>query len=340
MKTKQLTQTINALLADKKGILAMDESIATCNSRLVDAGIAPTPANRRSYRELIITTPELSQNISGLILFDETIQQSDSKGVPFIQTIINAGMIPGIKVDIGTQDLAGFPGEKITEGLDGLRERLVQYAAMGARFAKWRAVIYMGRQHPSQNCIAVNASTLARYASLCQECGLVPIIEPEVMMLGMHSSSACFKITRYVLEQVFDQLYIQGVKLQHMLLKPNMVLPGTESNEKKSASEVAKDTIRCLLESVPAAVPGIAFLSGGQDEQQATTILNELQLAAGNELPWTLTFSFGRALQNTALQTWKGKKEQVIYAQQALHHRAKCNRAANMSLYSKLNEKN
>ena len=339
MNALKLTQTIKALLADQKGLLAMDESISTCNKRFEEAGIAQTEENRRSYRELLIKTPALNEHISGIILYDETIRQRDSLDVPFIRTIIKAGMIPGIKVDIGTQDLAGFAGEKITEGLDGLRERFKEYAAMGARFAKWRAVITIGKQLPSRNCVVANASALARYAALCQEAGLVPIIEPEVMMTGSHTTEACFTTTRYVLENVFDQLYLHGVTLEGIILKPNMVLAGLGHKEKKSAASLAEYTIKCLLESVPAAVPGIAFLSGGQSEQQATEMLNELQLTAGGKLPWTLTFSFGRALQHTALETWKGKNENSIIAQQALQNRAKCNRAANMGLYDSRTEK-
>ncbi|WP_199120256.1 class I fructose-bisphosphate aldolase [Pedobacter sp. ASV28] len=339
MNALKLTQTITGLLADQKGLLAMDESISTCNKRLAEAGIAQTEENRRSYRQLLIKTPGLKENISGIILFDETIRQRDDEDVPLINTIIKSGIIPGIKVDLGTQELAGFTGERITEGLDGLRERLNEYASMGARFAKWRAVITIGKELPSRNCVEANTNALARYAALCQESGLVPIVEPEVMMTGNHTTNVCFETTRYVLENLFDQLYLQGIALEGMILKPNMILPGLDRKEKKSAASLAENTIRCLLESVPAAVPGIAFLSGGQSEKQATKMLNALQIMAGDRLPWTLTFSFGRALQHTALQIWKGKEENTIFAQQELQHRATCNHAANMGLYDGTTEK-
>ncbi|RNL56060.1 fructose-bisphosphate aldolase class I [Pedobacter jejuensis] len=334
MNVKKLTETTHALLADNKGLFAMDESISTCNKRFADAGIAQTEENRRRYRELIIKTSGLNESISGVILYHETIRQSDESGIPFIKIITDAGIIPGIKVDIGTEDLAGFPDEKITEGLDGLRYRLKEYARMGARFSKWRAVMFIGQGIPSRNCIISNANALARYAALCQECGLVPIVEPEVMMLGGHSSKMCYTITKEVINTVFDELYLQNIALEGIILKPNMILPGLDSGEKKSAEKIAEDTIKCLMECVPAAVPGIAFLSGGQSPQEASIRLNAMKQNPASNLPWKLTFSFGRALQETALMSWKGDDANMVNAQQDIYHRAKCNRAANMGLYN------
>ena len=333
MNLKKLTETIHALLADHKGLLAMDERISTCNKRFADLGIPQTDENRRRYRELIVKTIGLNESISGVILYHETIRQSDEKGIPFIKIIEDAGIIPGIKVDIGTEDLAGFQGEKITEGLDGLRYRLKEYARIGARFAKWRAVISIGKEIPSRNCIISNANTLARYAALCQECDLVPIVEPEVMMAGIHSSETCYKVTREVLNTVFDQLYLHNIALEGIILKPNMILPGLDSGENKTAEKIAEDTIKCLMECVPSAVPGIAFLSGGQSSQEASIRLNAMNQISASNLPWKLTFSFGRALQQTALAVWKGDDLNKVNAQQDIYHRAKCNRAANMGFY-------
>lgn len=334
INVKKLLDTIVALLADHKGIFAMDESISTCNKRFADAGIPQTEENRKRYRELIIKTSGLNESISGVILYHETIRQSDEKGIPFIKIITDAGIIPGIKVDIGMEDLAGFPGEKITEGLDGLRYRLKEYARMGARFAKWRAAMSIAQEIPSRNCIISNANALARYAALCQECGLVPIVEPEVMMLGSHSSKTCYKVTREVLTTVFDQLYLHNVALEAMILKPNMILPGQHASEKGSAEQIAEDTIKCLMECVPASVPGIAFLSGGQTPQEASKRLNAINQILKSNLPWKLTFSFGRALQQTALPIWDGHDSNKVGTQQDIYHRAKCNRAANMGLYN------
>lgn len=334
MNLRKLTETAHALLADHKGLFAMDESISTCNKRFADAGIPQTEENRRRYRELIVKTSGLNESISGVILYHETIRQSDEAGIPFIKIIEDAGIIPGIKVDIGMEDLAGFPGEKITEGLDGLRYRMKEYARMGARFAKWRAAMSIGQEIPSRNCMISNANALARYAALCQECGLLPIVEPEVMMPGSHSSKTCYRVTREVLNTVFDQLYLHNIALEGMILKPNMILPGLDSGENKTAEKIAEDTIKCLMECVPAAVPGIAFLSGGQSSQEASTRLNAMNQISVSILPWKLTFSFGRALQQTALAIWKGEDLNKAIAQQDIYHRAKCNRASNMGLYS------
>jgi len=334
MYTKELIQTANSLVADDKGILAMDESFPTCNKRFAKLGIPQTEEFRRAYRELIVTTPRLGESISGAILFDETIRQETKDGTPMIKVLINAGIIPGIKVDAGAKDMAGHPGEKITEGLDGLRERLNEYSKMGARFAKWRAVVIIGEGIPSQACIEANAYTLARYAALCQEAGLVPIVEPEVLMDGGHTIERCFEVTEQVLRTVFNQLYTQGVKLEGMILKPNMVVPGLTCSKQDLAGEVADATVKCLLRAVPAAVPGITFLSGGQSAELASARLNAMNVIYKSKLPWELSFSFGRALQEPAMEIWDGKETNVTDAQQALYHRAKCNFAARRGEYN------
>jgi len=316
------------MVADDKGLLAMDESNSTCNKRFARLGIPQTVEARRVYRELIITTPCLGECISGVILYDETIRQQKKDGTPFVKVITDAGIIPGIKVDTGAKEMAGFPGEKITEGLDGLRLRLKEYSQMGARFAKWRAVITVGDGIPSRGCIEANAQALARYAALCQEAGLVPVVEPEVLMDGGHTLERCCQITEEVLRTVFNQLYTQRVMLEGMILKPNMVLPGLTCPRQEDVSEVADATVRCLLRAVPAAVPGIAFLSGGQSGELASARLNAMNVRFKSRLPWALAFSFARAIQQPALELWQGKEAQVLAAQQALFHRAKCNRAA------------
>ncbi|MHC5611808.1 MAG: class I fructose-bisphosphate aldolase, partial [Nostoc sp.] len=283
----------------------------------------------------------LGEYISGAILYDETIRQQKKDGAPFLQVIIDAGIIPGIKVDIGAKDMAGHPGEKITEGLDGLRDRLKEYFQMGARFAKWRAVITIGVGIPSRGCIEANAQALARYAALCQEAGLVPIVEPEVLMEGSHTLSRCSKVTEEVLQTVFNQLYTQRVMLEGMILKPNMVLPGLTCSQQESVDEVADATVNCLLRAVPAAVRGIAFLSGGQSGELASARLNAMNLkfklrsptVGQSPSPWALAFSFARAIQQPALEIWQGKDANVSAAQQALLHRAKCNWAARRGEY-------
>jgi fructose-bisphosphate aldolase, class I len=339
MNTQELINTARALVADDKGLLAMDESNPTCDKRFAKQGIPQTEEARRSYRELIITTPRLGESISGTILYDETIRQRKKDGTPLIRAIIDAGIIPGIKVDTGAKDLARHPGEKITEGLDGLRDRLKEYFQMGARFAKWRAVITVGDCIPSQGCVEANAQALARYAALCQEAGLVPVVEPEVLMEGDHSLERCRELTEEVLRAVFAHLYVQRVTLEGMILKPNMVLPGLLCAEQEDVDTVADATIGSLLRVVPAAVPGIAFLSGGQSCELASARLNAMNARFKLHLPWAVAFSFARAIQQPALELWKGKDENVVAAQQALYHRARCNRAARRGEYQAAMEK-
>nr|WP_309697557.1 class I fructose-bisphosphate aldolase [Armatimonas sp.] len=337
MNTQKLIDTAHALVAGDKGLLAMDESTSTCNKRFADLGIAQTEETRRTYRELLVTTPGLASCISGAILYDETIRQTLKDGTPFAKALSEAGIIPGIKVDTGAKELAGHSGEKITEGLDGLRERLGEYAQRGARFAKWRAVIAIGDGIPSQACIEANAHALARYAALCQEEGLVPIVEPEVLMEGTHSLERTGAVTEEVLRVVFRHLDEQGVLLEGMLLKPNMVLSGSSFPAQESVKEVADATVRCLLRAVPAAVPGIVFLSGGQSGELASAHLNAMNTRNAqlpSRLPWALSFSFGRALQQPAMAIWGGQEANVEAAQQALLHRATCNQAARRGQYS------
>ena len=334
MNLKEIIKTAKTLVADHKGLLAIDESNPTCNKRFAEAGIPQTEEFRRSYRELIITTPGLGECISGLILYDETIRQKKKDGTLFIKAITDLGIIAGIKVDVGAKDLAGHSGEKITEGLDGLRDRLREYFQMGARFAKWRAVITIGNGIPSRGCIEANAHALARYAALCQEAGFVPIVEPEVLMDGNHSMEQCFEVTEEVLRTVFRQLYKQRVTLEGMILKPNMVLPGLTCTKQESVDTVADITVECLLRAVPAAVPGIAFLSGGQSGELASARLNAMNVRFKARLPWALAFSFARAIQQPALEIWHGEEANILVAQQALYHRASCNRAARRGEYT------
>jgi len=333
MNVQQLEETAQALFAGDKGLLAMDESNPTCNKRFAQLGIPQTVEARRAYRELIVTTPRLAECIGGAILYDETIRQQKSDGTPFIKVLIEAGIIPGIKVDQGAKDLAGHPGEKVTEGLDGLRGRLAEYSTMGARFAKWRAVIAIGDGIPSWGSIDANAHALARYAALCQEAGLVPVVEPEVLMDGDHSLEQCYKVTDEVLRTVFSQLFAQRVMLEGMILKPNMVLPGLSCPHQESVEEVADATVNCFLRAVPAAVPAIAFLSGGQSPELASARLNAMNLRFKSRLPWAVAFSFSRAIQQPALEIWKGQEANVPAAQQALYHRARCNQAARRGEY-------
>ncbi len=334
MNTQPLLDTVRALVAGNKGLLAMDESNPTCNKRFAKVGIPQTEEARRAYRELLLTTPRLGECISGVILYNETIHQRKTDGTPFIKVVSDAGIIPGIKVDIGAKDMAGHPGEKITEGLDGLRGRLQEYFQMGARFAKWRAVIAVGDGIPSRGCIGANAQALARYAALCQEAGLVPVVEPEVLMDGEHTLERCYKVTEEVLRTVFAQLYAQRVTLDGMILKPNMVLPGLNCPQQVAVDVVADATVKCLLQAVPAAVPGIAFLSGGQSAELASARLNAMNVRFKSRLPWALAFSFARAIQQPALEIWQGKQTNVSAAQQALYHRAKCNWAARRCDYN------
>ncbi|MBA3961540.1 MAG: fructose-bisphosphate aldolase class I [Chthoniobacterales bacterium] len=339
MKVEELIETAKALMADDKGLLAMDESNPTCNKRFAKLGIPQTEEARRAYRELIVTTPHLGESISGAILYDETIRQRKKDGASFVTALTDAGIIPGIKVDIGANDLAAFPGEKVTEGLDGLRQRLAEYKEMGACFAKWRAVIVIGDGIPSRGCIDANAHALARYAGLCQEAGMVPIVEPEVLMDGDHTLERCREVTEEVLRMVFDQLKAQRILLEGMLLKPNMVLPGLTCPHQESVEEVADATVNCFLRAVPAAVPGIAFLSGGQSAELASARLNAMNVRFKSRMPWALAFSFSRAIQQPALEIWQGKDANVAEAQQALSYRAKCNRAARRGEYDATMEK-
>lgn len=333
LHTQQLIDAAKALMADDKGILAMDESTPTCNRRFAEAGVAQTQETRRAYRDMIVSTPGLSKCISGAILYDETIRQHTNLGLSFAQALTQVGIIPGIKVDMGAKTLAGHPGELVTEGLDGLRERLTNYAGMGARFAKWRAVITIDDNLPSRACIEANAHALAQYASLCQEAGLVPIVEPEVLMDGNHTLARCGAVTEDVLHQTFDQLRTQRVVLEGMILKPNMVLPGVACTHQSSVEEVADATVNCLLRVAPAAVPGIAFLSGGQSAELASARLNAMNVRFRSRLPWALGFSFARAIQQPALELWRGLTANVPAAQRALLHRADCNRAARRGEY-------
>jgi fructose-bisphosphate aldolase class I len=339
MNSQMLRDTAKLLFADDKGLLAMDESNGTCNKRFEKLGIPQTVEARRAYRELIVTTPGLGESIGGAILYDETIRQQKSDGTTFVKVLIDAGIIPGIKVDTGAKDLAGHPGETVTEGLDGLRERLAEYSQMGARFAKWRAVIAIGAEIPSLGCIEANAHALARYAALCQEVGLVPVVEPEVLMEGSHTLERCGEVTEEILREVFRQLYTQRVMLEGMILKPNMVLPGSTCPKQETMDEVADATVNCFLRALPAAVPAIAFLSGGQSAELASARLNAMNVRFKSRLPWALAFSFARAIQQPALELWKGQEANVLAAQQALYHRARCNQAARRGAYSAEMEK-
>ena len=338
MKLQQLKETTQALFIDEKGLLAMDESTGTCNKRFAKLGIPQTVEARRAYRELIVTTPGLGESIGGAILYDETIRQQTKDGAPFVKVLVDAGIIPGIKVDTGAKEQAGHPGEKVTEGLDGLRDRLQEYFQMGARFAKWRAVIAIGEGLPSWGCIEANAHALARYAALCQEAGLVPVVEPEVIMDGDHTLEECSVVTDEVLRTVFSELFAQRVDLEAMVLKPNMVLPGTASSSQPTVDQVADTTVNCFLRAVPAAVPAIAFLSGGQSPELASARLNAMNARFKLRLPWALAFSFARAIQQPALELWKGQEANVLAAQKVLVHRARCNQAARRGEYSQAME--
>jgi fructose-bisphosphate aldolase class I len=334
MNAQEIIDTARTLVAGDKGLLAMDESNSTCNKRFAKLGIPQTEEARRAYRELIVTTPRLGKCISGVILYDETIRQQKKDGTPFVKAITGAGIIPGIKVDTGAKDMAAHPREKITEGLDGLRDRLKEYLEMGVRFAKWRAVIAMGEGIPSRGCVEANAQALARYAALCQEAGLVPVVEPEVLMDGEHSLERSFEVTEEVLRTVFNHLCAQRVLVEGMILKPNMVLPGLTSPKQEAVDDVAVATVKCLMRAVPAAVPGIAFLSGGQPGDLASARLNAMNVRFKSRLPWPLSFSFARAIQQPALEIWRGEESHVLAAQQALYHRASCNRAARRGEYN------
>ncbi len=333
MNKPELIATARALLADDKGLLAMDESNATCNKRFALLNIPQTEEARRSYRELLVTTPGLGECIGGAILYDETIRQKTRGGVPFVTVLKEEGIIPGIKVDIGAKDLALHPGEKITEGLDGLRDRLAEYVQMGARFAKWRAVITIGDNMPSRGCIEANAQALARYAALCQEGGIVPVVEPEVLMDGDHTLERCASVTEEVLRAVFQALYAQGVLLEGMILKPNMLLSGSLCPFQAHVDTVADATVNSFLRNVPAAVAGIAFLSGGQSPTLASAHLNAMNVRFRTRMPWPLAFSYARAIQQPALEIWRGEEANLCAAQSTLYHRANDNRAARRGTY-------
>ncbi|MFQ5988909.1 MAG: class I fructose-bisphosphate aldolase [Candidatus Methylomirabilales bacterium] len=337
MTLQELQGTAKAMVAQGKGILAMDESNPTCGRRFKKLGIENTVENRRAWRDLLLTTPKLSDYISGAILYDETIRQSTADGTPFPQYMAEHGIIPGIKVDTGAKDLAGFPGEKVTEGLDGLRERLVEYKGMGARFAKWRAVITIGKGIPTKACIYANAHALARYAALCQEAGIVPIVEPEVLIDGDHTIDRCYDVTSETLSAVFAELKEQQVRMEGMVLKPSMVISGLDCPQQASVEQVAEKTVDCLLKNIPKNVGGIAFLSGGQSNERATVHLNAMN--ARKDLPWRLTFSYARALQQAAMETWLGKSGNAAAAQKLLHHRAKLNGTASLGNYTEEMEK-
>ena len=327
----QLTETAQALVADNRGILAADESFPTIEKRFKSIDIESTEDNRRAYRDMLFGTEGLEDFISGVILFDETLRQSDSQSVPFAEALSKRGIIPGIKVDKGAKDLAGFPGEQVTEGLDGLRGRSEEYASLGARFAKWRAVINIGDGLPTDFCIRANAHALARYAALSQEAGLVPIVEPEVLMDGAHSLDECASATTRTLTALFSELDAHRVSLPGTLLKTNMVLSGKDADDQANVDEVARRTVEVLKETVPADIPGIVFLSGGQSDELATAHLDAMNKLGSH--PWALSFSYGRALQAPSLKAWKGQPSNVEAGRKALYHRAKLNAAACAGTY-------
>ncbi|KIO75020.1 fructose-bisphosphate aldolase [Pedobacter lusitanus] len=332
--TRQLISTANAMVADFKGLVAIDESVSTLNKRFELAGIPQTEEYRRAYREVLITTPGIGEYINGAILFDETVHQKTLAGIPFLDELKKAGVIPGIKLDEGTEDLAGFPKEKVTKGLDDLSERLTAYANQGLKFAKWRGVILIDGDLPSAACVVSNAHALARYAAACQRAGIVPIVEPEVIMDGNHTIQRCAEVTEKVLYSLFEQLHLLKVELGGLILKPNMILAGKDAAEKADPELVARLTVNCLRSTVPATVAGIAFLSGGQDPVTACRNLNAMNLNHKAELPWPVTYSFSRALHQPALEVWKGKAENVKSAQESFLQMAKDCRAARLGVFS------
>jgi len=333
MSVQELMDTARKMVAPGKGILAADESFGTIEKRFKSINLESTEENRQAYRQMLFTTDGMEQYISGVIMFDETIHQKTDDGTPFVKVMQDKGVVPGIKVDKGAKPLAGSPQEKITDGLDGLRDRLNSYYEIGARFAKWRAVITIGDGIPTDYCIRANAEALARYAALCQEAGLTPIVEPEVLMDGGHTIERCFEVTERTLHVVFDALFHHNVLLEGTILKPNMVIAGKECSTQSTPEQVAEATIRCFLRTVPAAIPGIVFLSGGQSSEQATANLNAMN-ALDVDLPWALSFSYGRALQDAPLNLWAGDPSNVDKAQKAFYHRAKLNGAAQTGSYS------
>ncbi len=334
MSIEQLAETARAMVAPGKGIIAIDESAATCQKRFDGVGIASTEENRRAYRELLLTVPKVNDYLAGAILFDETIRQSTKDGVPFAKYMADHGMIPGIKVDKGTVPLAGFPGELVTEGLDGLRARLQEYYKLGARFAKWRAVINIGEDIPSGTCIEANSQALARYAALCQEQGIVPMVEPEVLMDGSHDIETCYEVTEVTLRSLFDALYQHNVALEGTILKASMVVPGKDCPDQASVEEVAEATLMCLKSTVPAILPGIVFLSGGQSDEAATAHLDAMNRMGPN--PWPLSFSYGRAMQQAALKLWaQDMTGNWAKAQDTVYARAKDNGLAALGQWKK-----
>ncbi len=334
MSIEQLEQTARAMVAPGKGIIAIDESTATIKKRFDSVGIENSEENRRAYREMLLTAPNLSDHISGAILYDETIRQATRAGVPFTQVMLDNGILPGIKVDKGALPLAGFPGELVTEGLDGLRDRLNEYARLGAKFAKWRAVIGIGEDMPSSTCIEANAHALARYAALCQEAGIVPMVEPEVLMDGDHDIEVCYDVTEATLRSLFGALYEQNLMLEGTILKASMVLSGKDCEEQASVDEVAQATIRCLKASVPATLSGVVFLSGGQSDEAATAHLNAMNTMGPH--PWPLSFSYGRAMQSAALKLWsQDMQANFADAQKVVSQRARENGLAALGRWSK-----
>jgi len=334
MDLDKLAKIANAMVADNKGLLAADESTGTMGKRLQSIGVENVESKRRDFRELLVRAKGLGQFISGVILYDETLRQKAADGTPMVKLMQGQRIIPGIKVDTGAKDLAGAPGEKVTEGLDGLTEQVAEYVRLGARFAKWRAVITIGPHLPSRHCLHVNAHALARYAKICQEGGLTPIVEPEVMMDGDHDIDRCDRVTTQTLNAVFDELFAQDVALEGMILKPNMVIAGSECKKQAGVDEVAERTVLCMMRCVPAAVPGLMFLSGGQSEEEATAHLNAMNAKFG-PTPWKISFSYGRALQQSCLKAWKGDQANVAAAQAALLERARANSAACAGAYKK-----
>ncbi|MEM1380424.1 MAG: class I fructose-bisphosphate aldolase [Pseudomonadota bacterium] len=337
---EELNDIAVRMVAPAKGLLAADESTSTIKKRFDVIGLESTEESRRDYRELLFRTKNAMENhISGVILFDETIRQKAEDGTPLVKLIEDAGSIPGIKVDMGAKDLAGYPGEKVTEGLDGLRERLAEYHQLGARFAKWRAVIDIARggsiAMPSYGCLKANMHALARYAALCQEQRIVPIVEPEVLMDGDHDIDRCFEVTEQGLRILYEELYDAGVALEGTILKPNMVIAGKKSDKQAGTDEIAEKTVACFRNAVPTAVPGIVFLSGGQSEVEATENLNTMNRDYADQMPWALSYSYGRALQASALDAWGGKRDNVSAGQAAFDHRAKMNGHAQMGTWSR-----
>lgn len=335
MDLKKLEEVAEAMVLPGKGILAADESTGTISSRLSQINTKSSFETRNAYRDLLFSAEGIEEYISGVIMYDETFRQSSiADGKPYPEYLMDKGILPGIKVDTGAHDLSGSEGEKITQGLDGLDDRLKEYRKMGARFAKWRAVINITEDNPSGYCISTNAHALARYAGLCQANDIVPIVEPEILMDGSHDIDDSFVVTEEVLHTVFFELYSQGVQYEQMILKPNMVLSGYDANDRASVDEVADATLQCFARTVPAAVPGIAFLSGGQSDEDATSHLNRMNQILDENKPWNLSFSYGRALQQPAIKTWLGKSENVTAAQDALINRAKLNSLATVGKYS------